>query len=205
MPTPDPNVDATTAAASAAMDRYADGDDRAFAVVYDALAPRLYGWLLRRTQDAAIAEDLVQQTFLHMHRARATYLTGADVVPWAFAIARRLTIDSFRRRRREFLWSDHSMENTEMLASEALLPDAAAQTEQALAMLEKTLGALPLVQREAFTLCKCDGLSLAQAAEVLGTTIGNVKVRVHRAVTALRATLLGPAAAEKTALSGELP
>ncbi|HEY1958535.1 MAG TPA: sigma factor [Polyangiaceae bacterium] len=52
-------------AASAAMDRYASGDDAAFGEIYDRLAPRLLGFLYRQTTDRARAEDLVQQTFLH--------------------------------------------------------------------------------------------------------------------------------------------
>ncbi len=81
---------ATGSPATSAMDRYAQGDDAAFSELYDALAPRLYGYLLRQTRNNARAEDLTQQTFLQMHCARGRFVRGADVVPWAFAIARRL-------------------------------------------------------------------------------------------------------------------
>ena len=77
-------------AASAAMDRYACGDDAAFSELYDLLAPRLSSFLLRRTHDAALASDLLQQTFLQMHASRQHFAAGADVMSWAFAIARRL-------------------------------------------------------------------------------------------------------------------
>src|SRR6478736_3529924 len=86
------------AAADAAMDRYARGEERAFAELYDALAPRLYSFFLRRTNNADGAADLVQQTFLQMHDARGRFLPGAAVVPWAFAIGRRLLIDGARRK-----------------------------------------------------------------------------------------------------------
>ncbi len=59
-----PNLDAVASAASTAMERYASGDDLAFDEVYDALAPRLYGYLLRQTRDPVRAEDLLQQTML---------------------------------------------------------------------------------------------------------------------------------------------
>ena len=71
-----------------AMERYAAGDDAAFATVYDVLAPRLYGYLLRQTRERSSAEDLLQQTMLHIHRARVRFIAGAEVTPWAFAIAR---------------------------------------------------------------------------------------------------------------------
>src|SRR5256885_6512465 len=87
------------AAADAAMDRYASGETDAFAVLYDLLAPRLYGFLLRQTRNPARAEDLVQQTMLHIHCARGRFIHGAPVMPWAFAIARRLLIDETRKNR----------------------------------------------------------------------------------------------------------
>src|SRR5206468_10799297 len=79
-----------------AMDRYAEGDNAAFPLLYDLLAPRLHAYA-RRRMDVASAEDLVQQALLRIHCARASYLRGSNVVPWAFAITRRLMIDSFRR------------------------------------------------------------------------------------------------------------
>src|SRR5271155_3933630 len=93
--------DAWKQAASAAMDRYACGEDAAFSELYDLLAPRLSAFLLRRTRDASHPEDLLQQTFLQMHHARRHFGTGADVAPWAYAIARRLFIDALRKRGRE--------------------------------------------------------------------------------------------------------
>src|SRR5262249_20161831 len=87
--------------ANSAMDRYAQGDEASFSELYDALAPRLYGYLLRQTRNDTRAEDLLQQTFLQIHCARGRFIPGADVVPWAFAIARRLLIDGVRRSGRE--------------------------------------------------------------------------------------------------------
>ncbi|HEY1954796.1 MAG TPA: RNA polymerase sigma factor [Polyangiaceae bacterium] len=168
------------------MDRYATGDDRAFGVVYDELAARLYGFLIRKTNDAALAEDLLQQTFLQMHCARETYRTGMDVVPWAFAIARRLAIDSFRKRRRVIV-SD-PLHAEEALVSE-LCPDGALRTKQAAITIHETLEALPESQRTAFELLKLEGLTLAQTAETLGDSVTAVKLRAHRAYQALREAL----------------
>jgi RNA polymerase sigma-70 factor (ECF subfamily) len=173
--------------ANAAMDRYASGDDGAFGAVYDALAPRLFGFLLRKTNDPAHAEDLVQQTFLQMHCARETYMTGMDVVPWAFAIARRLAIDSFRKRRREVV-SDAALDDARAVAEE-LGPDGAFRTKEAALTIRRTLDALPETQRTTFELLKLDGLSLAQTAETLGETVTAVKLRAHRAYEALRGAL----------------
>jgi RNA polymerase sigma-70 factor (ECF subfamily) len=61
------------------------GVEAAFAELYDAIAPRLLGFLRKATRDPFSAEDLMQQTLLHMHRARGSFITGAPVMPWAFA------------------------------------------------------------------------------------------------------------------------
>ena len=172
-------------AVSAAMDRYANGDDSAFGELYDRLAPRLLGFLYRQTGDRARAEDLVQQTFLQMHCARETYVTGADVLPWAFAIARRLAIDAYRRGKREVLDGDLDLAP---LVSD-LVPEDALRSKQAAERVQQTLESLPDGQRVAFELIKLDGLSVAQAAEALGITVTAVKLRAHRTYEALRGAL----------------
>src|SRR3954464_14193256 len=79
--------------ANDAMDRYADGDASAFPILYDAIAPRIERLVRRRTREASRIDDIVQQTFERIHRARGSFIRGADVVSWAFAIARNLCVD----------------------------------------------------------------------------------------------------------------
>src|SRR5215475_1616495 len=83
-------------AADLAMERYADGDEAAFGEVYAAVGPRVRAFLRRRLRDDEVASDLGQQTFLQMHRARASFAPGARVLPWALSIAARLLIDHLR-------------------------------------------------------------------------------------------------------------
>ena len=80
-----------------AMGRYAKGDASAFEVVYEAVTPQLERYLRRHVREKTRIEDIIQQTFLQMHSARGTVLIGAEVMPWAFASARRLMIDSGRQ------------------------------------------------------------------------------------------------------------
>ncbi|MCW5834364.1 MAG: RNA polymerase sigma factor [Labilithrix sp.] len=171
-----------------AMDRYARGDDGAFAEVYDRLAPRLYAFLVRQTRDGARAEDVVQQTMLRIHRARGRFTPGAEVVPWAFAIARRLLIDQHRRGGREVLAPTDEGAG-ELLVSLDASADEVAIANEVLAELDRELRRLPENQRVAFELIKQDGLSVAEAAQVLGTTVAAVKLRAHRAYEALRGVL----------------
>ena len=172
--------------ADIAMERYAAGDDAAFAAVYDGVAPRLYGFLLRQTRDRARTEDILQQTLLQIHRARSRFLPGADVMPWAFAIARRLLVDSLRRGHREVLSDDGELDPGRDRGPAA---DELAQARELAARIDRELAKLPQSQRAAFELIKNEGLSVAEAAQVLGTTVAAVKLRAHRAYQALRGAL----------------
>src|SRR5580700_1245190 len=176
-------------AASAAMDRYACGDDGAFSELYDLLAPRLSSFAMRRTRDAEATEDLVQQTFLQMHCARRHFAQGAAVTPWAFAIARRLLIDTFRKRGRDPVWIDDDGDDARESVAPGASPDEVAARRRLTRRMGEELSRVSETDRTAFELVKCDGLSMAEAAEVLGTTANAVKLRAFRTAEALRATL----------------
>jgi RNA polymerase sigma-70 factor (ECF subfamily) len=173
--------------ADRAMERYAGGDTAAFALVYDALAPRLFGYLVRQVRDRARAEDLLQQTMLHIHRARDRFIPGSEVIPWAFAIARRLVVDEIRRNKRVVLAPNGVDEEQEI--SDLPAADEVAQAAELASRIESILEKLPHSQRVAFELIKQDGLTVAEAAQVLGTTVAAVKLRAHRAYEALRNAL----------------
>ena len=87
--------------ADEAMSQYAQGDAAAFEIVYEAVAPRIEGYVRRKVRDSARVEDIVQQTFENMHRARGRFIPGSDVLNWAFAIARNLVIDTGKKAGRE--------------------------------------------------------------------------------------------------------
>ncbi|MEZ0313771.1 MAG: RNA polymerase sigma factor [Myxococcota bacterium] len=163
------------------MERYAHGDAAAFEPLYDGLAPRLRGFLRRSVNDAALADDLVQQTFLRMHRGRASFERNGAVLPWAYAIARRLMFDALRSRRRK---PETAIPNEELLPS-ADDPEARVAGREDLAKLAAKLATLPEDHRTAFELVRVEGLSLAEAAAVVGATPAAMKMRAHRAYVAL--------------------
>jgi RNA polymerase sigma-70 factor (ECF subfamily) len=179
--------------ANAAMERYARGEDRAFSQLYDSLAPRLHRYLLRASRDPALAEDVLQQTMLRIHRARGRFIVGAEVMPWAFAIARRLLIDSARRDRNEsrnvsLETGGHEASPVEAAADQRPA-DELIDSQRLARALEAEIERLPEIHRVAFKLLKKDGLSIREAAQVLGATPTAVKLRAHRAYVALRSAL----------------
>jgi RNA polymerase sigma-70 factor (ECF subfamily) len=124
-----------------------------------------------------------------MHRARGRFLRGAEVSPWAFAIARRLLIDGVRRGKREVLSADGEGADDSREASADPPADELVAAQETAARIQAELSRLPATQRAAFELVKQEGLSIAEAAQVLGTTVAAVKLRTHRAYEALRAVL----------------
>ncbi|HEY5955133.1 MAG TPA: RNA polymerase sigma factor [Polyangiaceae bacterium] len=174
----------TSTCAEAAMGRYANGDDAAFAEVYDALAPRVHAFLVRQTRDRMRADDLLQQTLLRIHRKRGSYLMGSPVLPWAIAIARRLFIDDMRRRKCDALTTARSVQDEDRLAAGA--PDEELQSRETAWIVEAELSRMPETHRTAFELLRVDGLTHVEAAEVLGTTVMAVRLRAFRAYQAIR-------------------
>ena len=191
------------------MTRYCDGDEGAFRELYALVAPRLLGYLLKMARERALADDLLQQTFLKVHRARAAYVRGADPLPWIYSIAHRTFIDETRKHKRAVVRVGEAEELPEVPAgltgeSDDRRDDTRPDPELMAAALA-ALAALPVQQREAVVLTKLDGKTVAEAAEIAGTTVGAMKVRAHRGYEALRKLLgkpdpkAGPKADHKTA------
>ena len=177
---------------SALMQRYAEGDDSVFEQLYGLLSPRLYRFCKRLTRHSSEADDVFQETFLRLHRARATYLSGANVWHWGYAIARSAYLDRLRywRRRPETLGSAADTAAGELLlADDQYGPEAQAQAHDLLQVVTNALGRMSEKNRHAYILLREEGLSVKEAAAVLGTTTTVVKQRAHRAYEQLRTAL----------------
>ena len=176
------------------MRRYQDGDATAFRELYAIVAPRLLGYLIKMARDRAVAEDLLQQTFLKIHRARATYVHGADPLPWIYSIAHRTFIDETRRVKRAIVKAEGEVpEVAAGIDGESVERRDEPRVDTALAQEAlDALAQLPEQQREAVVLTKLDGKSVAEAAAIAGTSVGAMKVRAHRGYEALRRVLGAP-------------
>jgi RNA polymerase sigma-70 factor, ECF subfamily len=173
--------------ATETMERYAAGDEAAFAELYGLVAPRLHNFLTRSISDHALAEDLLQQTLLQVHRARSSFLAGKDVLPWLFVIARRLVVDSFRRASRSTTATSEFARIFAHSGSERA--DDVVEAKELASRIAAQLARLPESQRVAFDLLKRQRLSLSEAAAALKITTGALKLRLIRAQTALRAVI----------------
>jgi RNA polymerase sigma-70 factor, ECF subfamily len=171
------------------MAAYVAGDRRAFEQLFERLAPRLHRFFRRSFHAEATADDLLQVTFLKLHKARDTYRPDLRVAPWAFTIAARVRLDELRRRKR--LAEDGDEEALaradESRAAEAR--DEGGLDRDEAGAVRRAVDSLPESQRVVIHLNRFEGMTFAEIAGVLGTTEGAVKLRAFRAYGALRQSL----------------
>jgi RNA polymerase sigma-70 factor (ECF subfamily) len=166
------------------MAAYVAGDMSAFRELFQRYSPLLQRAMTRDLRSTEEANDLVQQTFLHLHRSRLDFEPGRKLKPWIFTIALNLKREYFRRsqRRRETSLEDDRIAEPFEGPRGQERSDAARETARA-------LEELPPDHREVIELHWFGGLSFPEVAEAVGSTVAAVKVRAHRGYVALRARL----------------
>lgn len=158
---------------------YRDGDRGALRVLFERYGSLLLRMLRRDLDTPEEAQDLVQQTFLQVHRARADFHPGKPFRPWIFTIALNLKRGHFRSRKRRG-------EVMRELAAEPppRSPDTSASAEAV--RVRAALRRLPEGQRDAIVLHWFEGLSFPEIAEITGVKESALKVRAHRGYARLR-------------------
>jgi RNA polymerase sigma-70 factor (ECF subfamily) len=172
-----------------AMNRYAEGDDSAFAELARELSPRLRGFLRRLTGSPDLTDDLMQETFLRIHRARGSFARDGVVIPWAYAIARNCFISHTRSKKSRFFPNFADVTRVEVATGPDVNPEGSVAALQSAQVVAKTLGEMPVANREAFVLLRYEGLSVASAAQLVGISDAALKLRAFRAYRMLRAAL----------------
>lgn len=161
------------------------GDVAAFDALFRRWSSPLLRYLERMTRDAAVAEDLVQEAFLRVHRARERYEPRARFSTWLYQIATNLARNELRRPRRRDPHQSLERDDAPPLPGPPVrtedLVDARRQSRAAVLALES----LPENQRAALWLSAVEGMSYADVAEALDVTPKAVKALVHRARVAL--------------------
>jgi RNA polymerase sigma-70 factor (ECF subfamily) len=165
---------------------YRDGDAVAFRTLFARYSPALGRLMRRRVGSTEEADELVQQTFLQLHRARFDFRQDALLRPWLYTIALNLRREATRKGARNAVDLVADAGHLEQQARvEAHDPIAGERRGQ----VRRALGELPEGQRTVIALHWFDGLSFAEVAEVLGANLSAVKVRAHRGYKAMRDSL----------------
>jgi RNA polymerase sigma-70 factor (ECF subfamily) len=172
----------------AALNRIARGELDALDELYERYKTMAYSIALRITNDASLAEDVVQDAFLGAWRNAARYLEGrGSVKTWLLAIVHHRAIDAVRRRRP----TTDLPERDEAPPLALRLPDVWAEVAANLdaVAVRDALAALTDVQREAIELAYFGGLTQVEIAEQTGTPLGTVKSRMRLGLLAMRRVL----------------
>jgi RNA polymerase sigma factor (sigma-70 family) len=171
----------------------AAGEHDAFGQLFDRHAAAVYNYLLRRTADWSVAEDLTAAVFLQAwRRRRQVMFDGDSALPWLLGVARLLLRNTVRSRTRYLRALGRA--GAQLLADAGLSDPAdlvagRLDSERQLAELRAAIGRLPRQQRDVIELCVYSGLDQNAAAIALGCSIGTVKSRLHRARQRLAAEL----------------
>ena len=167
------------------MRAYVAGDASAFDTLFSRYAARLSRMLARQISRPADVSDLVQQTFLQLHRARRDFRPDARLRPWLYTIAVNLKRQYFRRRGRR--------PETGLGELDPAAVGAFGNPERSSVGIElrDALAQLPEGQRQVIELHWFEGLPFKDVAAVVGAGESAVKVRAHRGYGRLR-TLLAP-------------
>lgn len=161
------------------MFRYLQADEESARALIEVVSPRLLRYFLVQASTRRFADDLLQDTWMRIHKARHTYRLGEPVLPWIFAIARHVVLDNYRKARR--------VELRELQVDE--LPHAVTQPTGTAAReidIDVLLAALTQSQREVVVMLKVSGMTIEEVAHATRSSAGSVKQKAHRAYQKLR-------------------
>lgn len=164
------------------MARYQRGDFGAATDLIGCVSPQLHRFFLAQSQSRTDADDLLQETWLRIHKVRHTYRPGEPALPWFYAIARHVRVDHYRKSVRISAGEQQLEAMTREVAAVRSESDPADGLNALLAPLSES-------QREVIEMLKVAGMSLEEVARATSSTVGSVKQKVHRAYKKLRETM----------------
>lgn len=181
------------------MHAFCRGDARSFEMLVARHQRGVFNFLFRSVRNQSRAEELLQEVFLRVVRARSRYEASAKFTTWLYSIARNLCVDESRRAK----FRDHQSLDAPrrgnkdgagspmvtQLAAEQVPTDEAADAPTIRNRVEAAVQSLPEEQREVFLLRQISGLSFREIADAVGIPENTVKSRMRYALEKLRVEL----------------
>lgn len=189
------------------MAAYQAGNQAAFGELFTRHGGSVYGFLARRLPDRALADDLFQEAFLRVHRARQTYDASRPFRAWLFGIVHNLVIDALRdagRAPRMQALDDGGPsaradgEHGIHVAAPTRSPEEQASAREAARALDAALQALPQDEATVLLLARVEGMSYADIARVVGRTPAATKQLAYRALQRVRAGMTSAGHGDET-------
>jgi RNA polymerase sigma-70 factor (ECF subfamily) len=187
----------------ALMLRAQRGDRQAFEALFDRYSRAMVNFAYRYVGDRGRAEELAQDVFLKLHRSLASYAPSSKFRTYLYRIATNHFLNELRRgeyRSRPTSLDGDDDRPRELVDERAVRPDDMAEARQTEVAIGRAMETLSDRERLALSLCRLQGLSYREIAEVLETTESAVKALIHRATVALARQI--QASAEPAAVGG---
>ena len=164
------------------MQSVRDGDVNKLALLFERHHRSLFSYYFRLTRERDLSEDLVQEVFLRILKYRHTFRAEGKLTTWMYSIARNAHIDYVRKWSREQPLDQ--VQNEEHL--DALAHPDGTDTADHLDLLQQALAVLSSDKRELIILSRYQDMKYSDIGNLLGCTEDTVKVRIHRAMKALK-------------------
>lgn len=174
----------TTISDNALMLKVKAGDLDKMGQLFEKYNRALYGYLFHSTGQQVESEDLVQTVFYRMLKYRHTFTETGEFRAWMYQLARNALIDSAKKNQKMIYQNDLTGQ-IENQSNNLVYEQNLGETESS-QLIQIALNKLPEDKRELLILSKFQELSYREIAEILATTEGNIKVKVHRAINDLR-------------------
>ncbi len=174
------------------MERYRDGDAGAFDVLYARHKGGLFRYMLRRCGNRGVVEELFQEVWLNLIRARANYTVQAKFATYLYRLAHNRLIDHFRSQSGGVAVAFDAEEGPALdsvAGGRGNDPAVAVEARQQARQLLSLIAELPDAQRDAFLLQQESGMSVEEIAQATGVTRETAKSRLRYAIAKLRAGL----------------
>lgn len=169
---------------NALMQKVKEGDLDKLGLLFERYKKVLFGFFYNMSRDAGLSEDLVQNVFVRILKYREGFKGDGEFKVWMFHIARNVNFDYYKKAKKR---QEEGIESwTERLGDDMLNREEQIEKDEALRLLEIAMQRLDVEKREIITLSKLEGMKYRQIGDILNCSEGAVKVKVFRALQALK-------------------
>lgn len=164
------------------MEAVKNGDLQQASLLFDRYNKRLFNFLARMTMDRELAEDLTQNVFLRMIRYRTSYQDGMRFQAWIYQVARNVFSDHYQANKNK----KSDFVEVEKVSGQLMDMEEEKSMEEKEQLLRRSMALLNEEQRELLVLTRFQHMKYEDVAQMMDTTVANIKVKVHRAIAKLR-------------------
>ena len=164
------------------MEAVKNGNLQQVSVLFERHHKPIFNFLAKMAMDRELAEDLTQNVFLRMIKYRSSYREGNRFMPWIYQMARNCFSDHYQANKNKF--SGHI--EVEKMAEKISDNEEGELQQEREELLLRSMARLEEEQRELLVLTRFQHMKYEEVAQLMDTSVANIKVKVHRAIGKLR-------------------